>query len=61
MEFVRDLKENKITVEEVLAADEKKPERPVFGGGCPGSRMRTPNRITAPAPEAAGSVIFPSA
>ena len=56
MEFVRDLKENKITVEEVLAADEKKPERPVFGGGCPGSRMRMLNQDhTTPAPEATGS------
>lgn len=56
MEFVRDLKENKITVEEVLAADEKKPEKPAIGGGCPGSRMRILNQDnTAPAPEETGS------
>jgi NAD-dependent dihydropyrimidine dehydrogenase PreA subunit len=57
MEFVKNLKENKITVEEVLTeeARDKKPEKPAFVG-CPGSRMRVINHEnTAPVVEESGN------
>lgn len=56
MEFVRNLEENKITVQDVIKSEEKKSEKPVFSGGCPGSRMRTlKQESTASKPEEAGS------
>jgi len=55
IEFVKNMKENKTTVEKTSEDDNVKPERHV-SGGCPGSRMRVINREnTALIPEEAGS------
>src|SRR5690554_1063925 len=56
LEFVRKLKDNEITIDEILEDEKIETEKPVFGGGCPGSRMRILNQEnTAPELEEAGS------